>query len=121
MTLSTKSLLATLATFFCTLGFCLPLQAASFTGTGEAMLVQPGTYGGCAATFSIDPQTVDPGCDTNWMTFDCDGNIRSKTDSARMWEVFQLGKVTGANMRVIFGSSQKINGKCLVRRLDILP
>lgn len=101
----------------------LPSQtmSASMNAKVQRMLVQPGLYGGCAATFTVDPQTIDASCDANWLSFDCDGSVRSKSDSALQWNAVQLAAVTDRDVFVIFQGSPKINGKCRATRIDIKP
>ena len=96
-------------------------MSASMTGKVNKLLVQPGTFGGCAATFTSDPQAGDAQCDANWLSFDCDGITRSKGDSALQWNALQLALVLDREVFVLFGANTRINGKCVAKRIDVIP
>ena len=79
------------------------------------------TYGGCMASFAVDPATVVPGCKPWWLTFSCTGDFTDPVRGYRMLDQVQLAWATRKRVRLHFDDLRKHNGYCFVYRLDLLP
>ena len=102
-------------------------EAARLDGAVRAMLVESGTYGGCAFTLSSDtnfsdtlnPANEDASCGKNWISADCEGNRITKRQAAINWNMVQLASVTGRSVCAFF-NAPTVDGKCVLQRIDVL-
>jgi len=96
-------------------------NAANAEFSIKRLLVEPGTYGGCAVAVSPSPTEFDASCGINWLTAGCDGqNGRTRTEAQQTWELLQLAYVTGQTVFATFNGRNTANGKCMITRLDLI-
>lgn len=77
-------------------------------------------WGQCAARLSTSLQGSGLNCDTNFVTFACDGSVPSNTKSnaQTMFNSALLAGVTDTVVAVIVDDAIKINGFCYAKRID---
>lgn len=84
-------------------------------------------YGGCAAALSPTPGATVPGCAGRWVSFDCAGEVGSKSAGTTKFSAAQLGLVADKVVYVVVDPTTLFNGShCYVERinnttLDVVP
>ena len=80
-------------------------------------------YGGCIALLNIDLTKYAPNCpgaaSGSYVVFSCDGSLQDATAGSQLFETVQMGQMLGKPVRVYVDDVKKINGYCLVNRVDI--
>ena len=95
-------------------------------------LQDPVNYGGCMARIDPGPGEIagattgsllDCPLDDVFVSFDClnFSGQTSKSSAQQMFQTAQLAYVAGEKVNVVVDDSVKLNGFCLVRRIDLLP
>ena len=85
------------------------------------MLVEPGTYAGCAVAVQPSPSGIDAGCGINWLSAGCNGEHgASKSEAAQIWEILQMAYVLDQPVLAVFGPNNVVNGKCVITRVDLV-
>lgn len=110
------------------------LNATAAIGEGAATIIStlqdPVNYGGCMARISPGPSTIAAYSGGNlscpgdvFVSFDCLNSSGETTKSMAnsMFSTAQLAYVTGDSVTVVVDDAVKINGFCLVRRIDLRP
>jgi hypothetical protein len=94
---------------------------AAITGAKISYLLNDSAnYGYCMARLTINPSTVGLNCPADALvSLDCEGNFASKAATNNLFSAAQLAFVTGKSVRVTINDSQKINGFCVAKRLDV--
>jgi hypothetical protein len=93
------------------------------TTVNSVLIYSDATFGGCMAALAISPTTKLPGCGASWVTFDC-ANALGTTDTVRAYRMLdqaQLAYALKKNVYVAFTDSQKVNGYCFAKRIDLTP
>jgi hypothetical protein len=89
-------------------------------------------YGACMARIDPPPsaEMLSPAgtfldCSTgdSFVTFDClnTSGQTTKATASQMFQTAQLAMITGKKVQLILDDTFKIDGWCLVRRIDLLP
>ncbi len=78
-----------------------------------------GTFGGCMALLSVNPQSVLPACGTNWVTFSCSGDFTDPVRAYWMLDQAQLALATDKTVMVVLDDSRRHNGYCFAQRIDV--
>ena len=113
---------------------CIAVSANSFAAIAESgsvsvitTLQDPTNYGGCMVRISPGPaagnlSSLNCAGDT-FVSFDClnSSGQTSKTVAIQMFTTAQLAYVSGKSVNVVVDDSVKLNGFCLVRRIDLQP
>ena len=87
-------------------------------GKVEKLLTDQASFGKCM----INSPGFSPSnnCRAGWVSLDCDGVFMAKEDSRRMWESAQMAFALGETVKVWINDAKKINGWCLIDRIDVL-
>ena len=85
--------------------------------TVERMLTDNVNFGGCMA--KITNYDNPAGCSAGWVTFDCEGIYSSKEAGRRAFEIAQMAYALDKTVYIVVESTQKINGYCAVKRIDL--
>lgn len=104
---------------------CLFASHNANSASGEfsitRLLVEPGTYGGCAVAVKPSPTNFDSSCGINWLSAGCDGqNGLTKSEAQRTWELLQLAYLTNQTVFATFSGRNTANSKCVITRLDLI-
>jgi hypothetical protein len=98
----------------------LPAATATFSTTiTKTMVTSDGMFGGCMAKLATDPKTVLGTCGALWVTFSCTGDYTDVVRAYRMLDQAQLALAGSRTVSVQIDDGQKINGYCMVRRIDV--
>ena len=100
-----------------------PVQATTAEVEGEikrTLTVADDRFGGCMVALSVSPSEEGLDCQSNWVTFSCDGTHTSKSKALRMYDSAQLAFVTGLTVKVWVDDTKKHNGHCFANRIDVI-
>lgn len=76
-------------------------------------------YGGCAAALNPTPGATVPGCTGRWVSFDCAGEIGTKSAGTTKFQTAQLGLITGQVVYLVVDPNTLFNGAhCYVDRIN---
>ena len=81
------------------------------------VLVDSENFSGCMVQFTN--WNSPPGCKAKWISLDCDGNFVSKESGRRFLEIAQMAFALEKQLFVAVDTSQRTNGYCVAKRLDI--
>jgi len=80
-------------------------------------LSESSVYGKCMVySESFNPRIA---CPAGWVSLDCSGDFNSKEDSRRMWDSAQLAYAMDLTVEVTLVDTQKHNGYCVAKRLNV--
>ena len=107
-------------------------QGLTQEATIQTTLQEHVNYGACMARIDPPPsaQMLSPAgtfldCSTadSFVTFDClnTSGQTTKATASQMFQTAQLAMITGKKVQLILDDAVKIDGWCLVRRIDLLP
>ena len=85
----------------------------------RVLMTADGTYGGCMAALSVDPQTVLPSCQSWWVTFSCSGIFTDALSAYRMVDLAELAIATDKKSQIFFRDDMTHNGYCFAYRIDV--
>lgn len=83
----------------------------------ETLLTDANNYGGCMAQLTNFNNPA--GCGRSWVTFDCSGLHNEKEAGRRALELAQMAFALEKEVIVFVETTEKINGYCTVKRLDL--
>lgn len=103
-------------------------SSVGYAGSGDVVgkvnvvLVDGKNFGGCMAQISQDISDKLPACKADWVTFDCLGVFPETTKSIAQNQLStaQLAFVTRKNVYIKATDSRRVNGYCLVERIDLI-
>lgn len=85
--------------------------------------ISSNAYGGCIALLNMDITKFAPNCpgaaSGSYVVFSCDGSLQDAAAGTQLFEAVQMGQMLGKPVRVHVDDAKKINGYCLVNRVDI--
>jgi hypothetical protein len=94
-------------------------------GTVSRLVIQPGTWGGCAVRMVPDPSTVAglESCLAHYVSLDCDATSGQSTKAQALNKLSNAQLAYAASMRyyVKVNPDIKLNGVCFAVRSDVLP
>lgn len=89
------------------------------TGTVTRTLTDTQYYGGCMVLISTP---IANGCPNNgWVSLDCDGTYSQAGEGQRAYASALVALSLGKQVSILVNTTQKHNGYCVARRLDIIP
>lgn len=84
------------------------------------LLNDAANYGYCMVRLNKNPSTVGLNCPADpLVSLDCKGNFSTKAATGNLVSAAQLAFVAGKSVRITITDSQKINGFCVAKRLDV--
>lgn len=91
------------------------------SATITTLLVDQADFGGCMVELSVDPQSILPGCSSDWVTLDCLAVFPESTKSIAQTKLSQaqIAFVANRRVRVYLTDARKANGYCLATRIDV--
>ena len=93
------------------------LESASNIGITR-LLTDGEAFGHCMAMFG--KLRTASGCKNNWLSFDCAGQFVSKEAARRHYEVAQMAIALEKEVVVFYEPTERHNGYCVVKRIDLL-
>ena len=93
------------------------VESASNIGITR-LLVDAEKFGHCMALFR--GLNTAGGCKNSWLSFDCAGQFVSKEAARRHYEVAQMAIALGKQVSVFYEPTERHNGYCVVKRIDLL-
>lgn len=83
----------------------------------DRVLLDDRRYGQCMIHIT-EPAFTD-GCPSTWATFSCSGDFNDSEFAWRMYDQAQLAFALGAEVRLHLENTQKHNGYCTIKRIDV--
>lgn len=80
--------------------------------------VDDDNFGGCMVKLSSQPQSQGLNC-PSWITFSCSGQLTSKDNAYRMYDMAQMAMALGNSVSVWLNDEKKHNGYCFVEGIYI--
>lgn len=118
-----KSVRLTGAALFAALLLQSPAQATTVEVEAEVrrtLTVADDRFGGCMVLLNTSLSGEGLDCQSNWVTFSCNGTHTSKSNALRMYDSAQLAFVTGRTVKVWVDDTKKHNNHCFASRMDVL-
>jgi hypothetical protein len=88
------------------------------TGKISMTLSDSNNYGKCMIRSPSFAPVID--CLGEWVSLSCSGDFNSKEDARRMWDSAQLAVALDLNVELYLVDTEKQNGYCVVKRLDVV-
>ena len=107
---------------FVVLVFCSSAAMAAtarFDTTVQRVMSDADAFGGCMVYVETRLRDVGLDCPSRWVSFSCSGDFASRADANRNFDIAQLALVTGATIRISVDDTQRHNGYCVSRRIDL--
>ncbi len=80
-------------------------------------------YDGCVANLQLDLAKLAPNCPgtatSSYVVFSCGGALQDANLGSQLFETVQMGQMLGKQVRVYVDDVKKVNGLCLVNRVDL--
>ncbi len=102
-------------------------STASFGGTAtlyakvnRVMMHNDGTFGGCMAQLSENPQSALGACAPSWVSFSCTGDFTDQVSAYRSFDQAQLALAANKYIMVVVDDGRRHNGYCFASRIDVL-
>ena len=84
-------------------------------------LIDEQNFGLCMARLNPGPESTGLNCPAfPYITFSCSGDYSSKSIADQKFQQAQLALVTGLTVKILVDDSQKHNGYCYAKRIDVI-
>jgi hypothetical protein len=94
--------------------------ATLYAKVNRTMLHSDGTFGGCMAQLSANPQAALSACAPFWVSFSCTGDFTDQVAAYRSFDQAQLALAANKDVMVVVDDSRRHNGYCFSSRIDVL-
>ena len=99
---------------------CHAATETTLTSITRTLVTDDDRFGGCMVHVDVDLRTdLGLDCDSNWVTFSCNGEHTDATAAQRMFDSAMVAFVTDRKVYVWVTDERKHDNRCYVSRIDV--